>query len=772
VKDRSPPTTLAALPDGPRAFTTPSREGSREDLEAAPQALRVAYAVLGALVVAYAVSVIVRHGDTASRWVDGFGVGLLELVTSALCLLRAVLGRAQRATTIAFGSALLAWSLGDLIVALCWQPSGGAPAAADVSYLIFYPLAFVAIVLLMRAEVVRLAAASWLDGVVAGLGAAAVCAAFAFRGVLGGAGDGLTRAMNLAYPIGDLLLFALVVAGTAVLADKNRGRFMLVALACSVNAIGDTFNALPSSAFGATCDALAWPVAILLVSISVWMRPAPAVAPDPEAQAGFVLPGLAAAAGIVILLVGGLHPVGQVALGLAAATLCAAGLRLLRSVGALRALTAERHRESMTDDLTGLGNRRLLSHLLGAFFAEGQRPGRSLALLFVDLDRFKEINDAFGHVAGDEVLRQIGPRLEGSLRPGDVLVRLGGDEFAVLLRDARAGFAMTLAEHLTSSLDEPFWLGVLPVRVSASIGIAVAPDDAKEVGVLLGCADAAMYRAKTSRASWAVYDSRLDDGGDPLRRAKELGAGLEEGQLRLHFQPQLDLRRSEVVTVEALVRWEHPRLGTIAPTEFLSLAEDAGLMPALTSWVLDHAIAQCARWRAGGHDLAISVNVSSSNLLDAGFTELVVETLRRHDFPPKSLILEITETCIISDYDRSRSVIDGLHRLGVTTSIDDFGAGFTSLAYLAGLAVGELKLDRTFVAGLRSRDAVREIELVRYTIGLGHALGLRVVAEGIEDQATLDLLGELGCDLAQGHLIGRPVAGDALRLGSLWPMTA
>jgi diguanylate cyclase (GGDEF)-like protein len=401
--------------------------------------------------------------------------------------------------------------------------------------------------------------------------------------------------------------------------------------------------------------------------------------------------------------------------------------------------------------------------------AEHEPASPGVAVLFVDLDRFKEVNDAFGHVAGDEVLRQVGPRLEGSLRAEDTLVRLGGDEFGVVLPGANAGLAMALAERLTASLDEPFWLGALPIRISASIGIAVDADGAGEFGELLGRADAAMYRAKQARSAWAVYDSRVDRGGDPLRRAEELGTALEEGQLRLRFQPQLDLRRGEVTTVEALVRWEHPRLGTIAPAEFLPIAEDAGLMPALTAWALDTAMAQCACWRAAGREVSISVNVSTGTLVDPGFTELVAATVRRHGLPPQSLIVEITETSIISDYDRSRDVIDALHRLGFTVSIDDFGAGFTALAYLAGLAVGELKLDRSFVAGLGSRQALREIELVRFTIRLGHVLGLRVVAEGIEDEATLELLGELDCDFAQGYLIGPPVAAEAIRLGAWAP---
>ncbi|HTX01910.1 MAG TPA: bifunctional diguanylate cyclase/phosphodiesterase, partial [Acidimicrobiales bacterium] len=767
--DRNLSDSLAAVAAGQAAFVA-SRRG-RAGPDAPPRWLWPTYGALTALFVAYALSVVARGGDTGSRLVDGWLVDGFELLTGAMCLVHAVIRRSGRAATIAFGASLIAWALGDLLVTLDWPPPSAAPLGADLSYLAFYPLALGAVVLVMRAEVVQLSPAGALDGVVAGIGVTAVCAAFAFHGVLGTAGNSLATAMALAYPIGDLVLFALVVAGTAVLADRNRGRWLLVALACSINAVGDTFNALPSSAFGETCNALAWPAAILLISASVWMRPSGRVEQDPQTQARFLLPGLAAVAGAAILLVGSLHPLGRPAIILGACTLAAVGVRLALSVGALHSVTTTRHHQSMTDDLTGLGNRRFLSHLVAVFFGEGQLVDRSLAVLFVDLDRFKEVNDAFGHAAGDELLRQIAPRLERSLRRGDVLVRLGGDEFAVVLPDADAAYATSLAERLTAALGEPFFLGAIPIRISASIGIAVAPDDATGVGELLACADGAMYRAKLARSAWAVYDGRVDYGRDPLRRAEELRAALgdrvERRQLRLEFQPQLDLASGSVVAAEALVRWEHPRFGTIQPLEFLPLAEDAGLMPALTARVLDEAAAQCARWHAGGHEVAISVNVSTSNLLEPLFAESVGATLRRHGLPAAALLLEITETCIISDYDRAKAVIGELAELGVTVSIDDFGAGFTSLGHLAGLAVGELKLDPSFVAGLAATEGEREVELLRSTIGLGHALGLRVVAEGVEDEETLELLGGLGCDRAQGYLIGRPVAAGAVQLGRL-----
>jgi EAL domain-containing protein (putative c-di-GMP-specific phosphodiesterase class I) len=313
-----------------------------------------------------------------------------------------------------------------------------------------------------------------------------------------------------------------------------------------------------------------------------------------------------------------------------------------------------------------------------------------------------------------------------------------------------------VAHRLAASLHEPFALDVMSAYIAASIGIAMAPTDADDSADLLRCSDVAMYRAKLADTAVALYEREIDTGTSPLLLVEELRSAVETGALVLHYQPQLDLRTGEVVALEALIRWPHPRLGIVPPLKFIPLAEEAGLMQSLTAWVLREALAQCAAWRRAGHEIAIAVNISTSNLLDAGFTDLIAALLARFGLPPRALVLEMTETSIISDFERSKSVIEELRDLGLIVSIDDFGAGFTSLAYLSSLAVGELKLDRTFITSLASGVHRRDPELVRATIDLGHALGLRVVAEGVEDQVTLELLSDLGCDLAQGFCISRP----------------
>jgi len=428
-------------------------------------------------------------------------------------------------------------------------------------------------------------------------------------------------------------------------------------------------------------------------------------------------------------------------------------------------VTEERHRQAQTDELTGLGNRRHLLHVIDTYFADFNDPWtqeRTLAFLYIDLNHFKEINDSFGHPAGDELLRQLGPRLMRAVPTSGSVFRLGGDELAVLLVDVDAEGAARVAESILAEVVEPFYLQKMSASVGASIGIALSPQDATEGIGLMWCADTAMYRAKLGGVPHVFYDQVVDGDEQQLDLVDELRDAVEGGQFVLHYQPQLDLRTGEVLAVEALIRWPHPRLGLVPPLTFIPLAENSGLMQAITAWVLGEAMAQCARWRDGGRMLAVSVNITTTNLLEEGFTDLVVRLLQQNNLPGEALVIEITETSIITDFARSKAVIERLRDLDIVVSIDDFGAGFTSLAYLSSLAVGELKLDRTFITGLSGEGKERDLELVRATIQLGHDMRLRVVAEGIEDEDTLKLLNELGCDLAQGYYISRPMPANKL----------
>ena len=660
---------------------------------------------------------------------------------------------------------------------LTTQSIGGAvppsPSLADAFYLAFYPLAYVAIVLFMKRQSRKITATNWLDGAIAGFGAAAACAAFAFHSVFQSPGSSSAgTVVNLAYPIGDALLLGLIAGGFAVLSGRRKLPWILLATGLAINVVGDASNVLPSSlgatAFGEFANAVAWPIAIVLMSMAVWIRPAPVNPLIPERRAGFLLPCLAAATALGILFAGSFYSIGRVAIALATVTLLAVGIRLIVSVRGVESLSQERHRQSVTDELTGLWNRRYLFRVLDAFFTDGDTEDaeRSLAFLFVDLDHFKEINDSFGHPAGDELLRQLGDRLQSSLRDNDLLVRLGGDEFAVVLIDGDANYAASVADRLTASLEQPFMLDVVSATIGASIGIAVAPTDATDSARLVWCADVAMYRAKLGKVPYALFELNLDEEHDQMRLMEELQAAIGEGQLVLHYQPQLDLRSGEMLAVEALIRWSHPRLGMLPPDSFVPMAEEAGLMLPITTWVIETAIRQCAEWTASGRQLTVAVNVSPRNLMEPGFVEAVRERLRRQDLPAEMLVIEITETNVIAEFEATRHVIEDLRDLGVVVSIDDFGAGVTSLAYLSNLPVRELKLDRSFIAGIAGGNRERELDLVRSTIELGHSMGLRIVAEGIEDTDTLELLAELGCDLAQGFCISRPKLASDLTLRS------
>ncbi|MGY1804908.1 putative bifunctional diguanylate cyclase/phosphodiesterase [Blastococcus sp. SYSU D00922] len=460
------------------------------------------------------------------------------------------------------------------------------------------------------------------------------------------------------------------------------------------------------------------------------------------------------------LLTGALTGAGSGAAWCAGLAAVASGTRLAVNVREIAALAVTR-REALTDELTGLANRRALLRRVEELCAEGT----PVALALLDVDKFKEVNDALGHAAGDDLLCMVARRLEPALRAGDLLGRLGGDEFAVVaalephLPAAEA--ALALGTRLHERLAEPFPVEGMFVHASASIGVTTTDDDVARPSHLLRRADVAMYDAKRSGSGVALYDGdRHADSRGHLALVEELRRALTDGQLVLHHQPQLDVATGQVSGVEALVRWAHPERGLLFPGDFLPLAEVHGLMGALTETVLEQAVAQAAEWRRQGLDLRMSVNLSASNLLDVGLPGRVAELLATQGLPPAALVLEVTESVLITDPDRSLAVVGALARLGATVSIDDFGTGYSSLAYLRDLPVAELKLDRSFTADLLTDERTEAI--VASTIELAHRLGLRVVAEGVEDEPTLRHLDALSCDVSQGYLHSRPLPADEL----------
>ena len=418
--------------------------------------------------------------------------------------------------------------------------------------------------------------------------------------------------------------------------------------------------------------------------------------------------------------------------------------------------------QALSDALTGLPNRTLLHDRTGQAIRQADRELSPTALLLIDLDRFKEVNDTLGHHYGDQLLLQVGQRLQAALRQVDTVARLGGDEFAVLLpRIASAEGAVAVARKLQAALEEPFPLDGLTVDVEASIGMALYPEHGNDPEELLQRADIAMYTAKETHAGFVLFDPKQDQHS-PKRLALlgELRRALEQRQLLLHYQPKVDAHTGRVLGVEALVRWQHPDHGLVPPGEFIPLAERTGLITPLTHYVLDEALRQCRQWHDAGHELTVAVNVSARRLLDLQFPDEVADLLARHQVPTRLLVVELTESTIMADPVHALEVLSRLDTMGVQLSIDDFGTGYSSMAYLKSLPVHELKVDRSFVSQMlsNSNDAV----IVHSTVDLGRNLGLRVVAEGVENALTLQQLDLLGCHAVQGYHISRPVAADEL----------
>jgi len=475
-----------------------------------------------------------------------------------------------------------------------------------------------------------------------------------------------------------------------------------------------------------------------------------------------VLPGIFALICLAVLVFATEAEVPVLGVVLAGAGVAVAIARTGLSFRAVRAL-AEHRREARTDELTGLANRRAFNEVLERTLARRPADGR-LALLVVDLDDFKAVNDALGHHYGDELLRLAAPRIQQAVRAGDVVARIGGDEFAVLLADADGPLAVRIAERLRAGFRRPFPLASRSLVIAPSVGIALVPDDGREPVELLQHADLAMYEAKATRSGHALF-SRAQHPASRMRleTTERLRRAIHGGELVVHYQPQVSLRTGTVTGVEALARWKHPEAGLVPPSGFLHQVESGGLMPLLTSVVMQQAIGQAEAWNAAGRHLTMAVNLSVTNLLDPHFPDQVVDLLDGTGLPHGTLELELTEDLFMADPTRARTAITRLLDAGVSLVIDDYGTGFSSLGYLRDLRdIRGLKLDRSFVTKMDADP--RAGAIVESTVNLAHALGMHVIAEGVETVPVRDRLADLGCELAQGFLFSVPLPADQLDL--------
>jgi diguanylate cyclase (GGDEF)-like protein/PAS domain S-box-containing protein len=414
------------------------------------------------------------------------------------------------------------------------------------------------------------------------------------------------------------------------------------------------------------------------------------------------------------------------------------------------------------DALTGLANRVFFRDRIEQAIRAAERDGHSVAVLMMDLDRFKEVNDSLGHHAGDTLLKELGARLQGVLRASDSVARLGGDEFGLLLPEPTgADDIVRVIERIRDALERPIVVQGLPLAVEASIGVSLYPKHGRDVDTLLQRADVAMYIAKEENSAYAFYDEAVDHY-DPTRLTLvgELRRAIEERELVLYYQPKMAVATGEVRAVEALLRWHHPQRGLVMPDDFVPVAQQTGLIKPLTLYVLARALEQCRAWQEDGTPLSIAINLSTRNLLDVEFPDEVELLLDRWDVDPALVEFEITESTMLADPARTRGILERLAGMGIRLSIDDFGTGYSSLAYLKRLPVNEIKIDGSFVVGMATNED--DATIVRSTIDLGRNLGLDVVAEGVEDAETLGRLKRLGCTSAQGFFISPALAGEEL----------
>ena len=727
---------------------------------------------------AFALLAIVVAGGAANH-VTGIGGATLDslmrtwaasfvyVCAAAIVIFRAIRIPSGRAAWTLIAVGLTLYAAGN-VVWVAWYDgleSPPIPSISDGLWLALYPASYLGLLLLARERGRTVPAGVWLDGIVAGLGLAAIGAAVVFGPVLDSAtGSPIAVATNLAYPVADLLLASLVIGLLALRGWRPDRCWALLGAGFMLLCVADSIYLLQVAAGSAQTSLLPnifYLSGVVLLALAAWQPQREASPAQIEGWSVLLVPAAFVIAAIGMPLYDHYASISELAIVLATLTLLAAMVRTALTFRDVRAL-AQTRREATTDDLTSLPNRRLFLRTVDDAIAAARADGGSIALLLVDLDQFKKLNDGLGHQAGDELLRQIGPRVSEVLREHDMLARLGGDEFGVMLSSpCDEAAALSVADRVGAVLREPFDVAGLHLRVAASVGISLYPSQSEDAQQLLRHADIAMYEAKVAGSARELYARERDTNSrESLALASELPGAIAGGQLVVHYQAVADASTRRIVGMEALVRWEHPERGLLAPAAFVPLAEQTGLMRELTRTVIADAAATCRRWREAGHDVHVAVNVSFTDLLDTRFPFEVADTLVANDLDPAALVIEVTESSIMSDAERIGDVLARLGEFGVHISLDDFGTGYSSLAHLRALPVGEVKVDRSFVA--RMHEDATDKAIVRSTVQLAHNLGMRVVAEGVEDDQTWTSLASMGCDRIQGYGLSRPLpAADA-----------
>jgi diguanylate cyclase (GGDEF)-like protein len=648
------------------------------------------------------------------------------------------------------------WAVGSSILTSTSQPDViSFPAPGEGAFLASYAL--IAVFLLLDAvDRGRVSLTTAAEAVVTVGGAICLAGAVLLTPMAAKiGGHGVAALLALLYPLLDLLLASVVLADL-VLRRRAWSRqcqallagFLLMGLADSTfvwNHSGGVYD------FGAALS-LCWVVALsLLVAGACGPRQEVALTQTPGTV---VPPFVAALVAVFVLVFTGPH-VGAYLITPAVLTLTAAGARLTLALREARGAT-EAYRLSLTDDLTGLPNRRAL---LARVQAE-ETLDLPVALLLLDFDGFKEVNDTLGHLAGDTVLRLISRRLRAKVDDGTLVARLGGDEFAIAVPTGDEGHAMRVADWVREVVAGPVEVHGHIFTMGASVGVAISHSPTTRAD-LLRRADVAMYQAKTTRAGSLLYDPDRDEfTTERLKTAEYLRTGIPAGQLRAWYQPQVDANTWQLTGLEALVRWEHPDLGLLAPAAFLSIARQTGLMPMLTETMVKLVLLDVSGWLQQGFHPHVSFNMAPPELLNTSLLERLLERIDAAQLPPGTLILEVTEDSLLADPERARRALLEIRRHNVQIAIDDYGTGYSSLSYLRDLPVHELKLDQSFIGAIRNDPRSRII--VESTNQMAQGLGLRTVAEGVEDAQIAETVRELGINLLQGYFIARPMAAEAV----------
>jgi diguanylate cyclase (GGDEF)-like protein len=698
-----------------------------------------------------------RPSSGQAQWGFWLMNGLMVLPILS-CLARAVVGGKRRAGVVWLGAAMVAYAVGNVIYVgwTQYQAHPPVPSPADVAYLVFYPCVAAAVICFLRREDTQSAKGLWLDGALGAAGAATVLAAV-LSPTLTSTGDLGPVVVSGAFTVGDLLLIAMVFGILAIRGLRGASLWLWLGVGLATFCAADVGYALhvASGTFvvGTLWGSL-WVVGLTIAAFAIWRPEQSGVVRSGRSTAMLAIPLLATVAAVVVLVVSSFEQLATVVVALATLTLVLAGVRTVVAFGQVRRLS-DAHRQAVTDELTGLGNRRALFERGDERLSQAN-PSDRIALMLIDLNDFKEVNDSLGHHAGDELLRETARRLAARAHESDLLVRLGGDEFAILFRLRADEDRDQSALRILDRVSQPVVIEGARRKVAATAGMAESLGSECSMSELLRRADVAMYAAKAEGAHMRFHDPKLDeDNRSRLETIQDLDAAIVHGQFLLHYQPVMNVASGKIVSAEALVRWQHPTRGLLYPDTFLPHVEQSGLMGAITRIVVRAAIEQIAAWRAEGMPIAVAVNLSASDLLDEHLADRIMALLAEHDVPVDELELEITESVLMTEPERARDVIDRLRRLGLRVAVDDYGTGYSALAYLRDLAIDELKIDRSFIDGMA--DDGRSAAIVRSTIELAHALDLEVVAEGVEHEEVLTMLADFGCDFAQGYHFSRPL---------------